>query len=56
MNYERLQQKDKKVLIELILGKDKLLREFEEKFLKLEKIGRISLDHKEYWLWRERIK
>ena len=57
MNYKRLQQLGKEQLIKLILEKDKLLKDFEDEFLKMEKLGgRLFLDGKEYWIWRERIK
>jgi len=55
MNYQRLQQLGKEKLIAMILEKDKLLKEFEEKFLSMEKLGRLFIDGKGYWIWRERI-
>jgi len=56
MNYQRLQQLDRGKLIKLVLEKDKLLKEFEEKFLSMEKLGKLCIDGKEYWIWGERVK
>ena len=55
MNYERLMKFDKKALIGLIIDKDERLIILNKKYITMEKLGRLFIDDKYYWIWREKI-
>ena len=56
MNYQRLQQLDKEKLIVMVLEKDKQLEAFIRFVDAIEKLGKLCIDGKYYWIWSERIK
>ena len=52
MNYQRLQQLDKEKLIKLILEKQAELILVEKRLDGLERLGRLCIDGKGYWIYR----
>lgn len=56
MKLERLKYLDKQTLIKLYLMKSERLDILEKRLNNFEKLGKLAIDNKDYYIWREEVK